>query len=326
MNILFLTRLYKPHVGGVEKHVEEITKILSKKHQVTIITEQHDKKIKGQEANVYRIPVWKTSEKRKKWLIWKWFIKNIHLIRQADIIHAHDVFFWLLPFRFMFPLKPIYTTFHGYEGPAPPRWQAIILRKISEILSEGSICVGEFMKKWYFANPNKIIYGAAQPTGTVPVGAARNNAAIFLGRLNHDTGIMEYLRLAKLMNLKLDVYGDGLLLGVAKQFVKKHKLKVKFKGFIPNAQQYIKNYQYAFVSRYLAILEAMQVKRTVVAQYNNQIKKDYLTCHPQFKNMVIFNQAKEVKLSNNKINNAHNWAKKQSWQKLSNIYLTLWQS
>ncbi|KKU73911.1 MAG: hypothetical protein UX99_C0026G0001, partial [Candidatus Amesbacteria bacterium GW2011_GWB1_47_26] len=45
MKVLMMTRLYWPHVGGVEKHVEKITEILKKKHQITIVCEKHDPKL-----------------------------------------------------------------------------------------------------------------------------------------------------------------------------------------------------------------------------------------------------------------------------------------
>jgi len=71
------------------------------------------------------------------------------LIQEADIVHCHDVFFWYLPFRFLYPKKKVFTTFHGWEGIFPPKWQAKVIRNISEKLSFGNICVGDFIRKWY---------------------------------------------------------------------------------------------------------------------------------------------------------------------------------
>ena len=61
MNILFFSRLFYPHIGGVEKHVLEISKILIKKgHKIVVVTEQHQKDLKSKEKvegiEVYRIP------------------------------------------------------------------------------------------------------------------------------------------------------------------------------------------------------------------------------------------------------------------------------
>lgn len=42
-SILFLVRLYHPHIGGVEKHVETIAKLLiNKGFSITILTEQFE--------------------------------------------------------------------------------------------------------------------------------------------------------------------------------------------------------------------------------------------------------------------------------------------
>ena len=44
MNILFLTRLYFPHIGGVERHVEEIGKrLIVKGKGVTVVTTKYAK-------------------------------------------------------------------------------------------------------------------------------------------------------------------------------------------------------------------------------------------------------------------------------------------
>ena len=48
MTIVFLARLFYPHIGGVEKHVLEISRILIEKgHKVSIVTEKHDIKLKN---------------------------------------------------------------------------------------------------------------------------------------------------------------------------------------------------------------------------------------------------------------------------------------
>jgi glycosyltransferase involved in cell wall biosynthesis len=136
MNILFLSRLFYPHIGGVEKHVFEISQeFIRKGHRVTVITEHYDnlplietyKKI-----TIYRIPLKESRDKKLQ--IWMWFFKHLHLLLESDIIHAHDVFFWYLPFRFLFPLKKVFTTFHGYETVFPPEPSAIKSRKLSERL------------------------------------------------------------------------------------------------------------------------------------------------------------------------------------------------
>ncbi|MDO8659724.1 MAG: glycosyltransferase, partial [Candidatus Parcubacteria bacterium] len=162
MKVLFLTRLFYPHIGGVEKHVLEISKILIKKgYKVIVVAEKHQDNLRNKEEfngiTIYRIDVG-NNQWFKKFKIWWWFIKHIGFLKKADIIHCHDVFFWYLPFRFLFLKKPVYTTFHGYES-YPISKRAIFVRKISEILSWGNICIGDYIKKWYGTKPTYISYG-----------------------------------------------------------------------------------------------------------------------------------------------------------------------
>ncbi|MBU0978566.1 MAG: glycosyltransferase family 4 protein [Patescibacteria group bacterium] len=350
MKILFFSRLYNPHIGGVEKHVESLGLELSKKkHQVTIITEGYQPNLPSMEAKhrikIYRIPTHKTTEKDKKWLIWRWLWQHINLLKSADIIHVHDVGYWWLPYRFVFPLKKVFMTFHGYEGTSSPTILAIVQRKISEWLSSGTIGVGDFMRTWYRAQPNLVSYGAVQSSQLLKSPTQSNCQlfrAIYLGRLSQDIGIMTYLQALKILQkqgvkIKLDVFGDGHQFIEAKQFVKKNKLNVIFKGMVKNANQYLPNYKLAFVSSYLAILEAMRAQVPVIAVFNNQIKQDYLTCHPQAKNMLITNRPiviayninqliEKEKINRAKLTLAYNWAKTQTWQNLTTQYLKLWQT
>lgn len=46
MKIVFLSRLYWPHVGGVERHIWHLSQeLLKMKHEVVVITEQHDESL-----------------------------------------------------------------------------------------------------------------------------------------------------------------------------------------------------------------------------------------------------------------------------------------
>jgi len=156
MNILFLVRLYEPHVGGVEKHVRELSKVLGSRGQkIRIITTKHDKKLKDFEVmdgvEVYRMP------SDDKWQVWKWMIQNIQLIKWADIVHIHDVFYWYLPFFWM---KKSFITFHGYEGAEAPKLKAILWHRLAAALTKGNICIGDFHQKWYGVKPDFVSYGA----------------------------------------------------------------------------------------------------------------------------------------------------------------------
>lgn len=354
MTILFLSRLFYPHIGGVEKHVLAVGETLVKNgNRVIVVTEKFGnnqkikEKIKGIE--IYRIPV-NTSEKRKKFLIWKWFLKNRFLIKETDLVHAHDVFFWYLPFRFLFPSKRIFTTFHGYEGNKIPGFKSRLMHKIAEKLSKGNICVGEFLTKWYGTKPDYITYGAvkipnskSRAAGTAS-GVARQipnkYKILFLGRLEEETGIMDYLKALKILKqkkykFKIIILGDGHLRKIAEKFSKANNIDAEFKGFVEEVQNYLEDADFVFVSRYLGILEALSHKKFVFAHYDNLIKKDYLETSPFSKFISINSNDKELSLSieyflknqsknNQKIIKGFNWVQSQSWDKIITMYLKLW--
>ena len=159
MKVLFLCRYYSSHIGGVEKHVTNISRILSHNHQITIITERYDGKLPEYERmtgiEVYRIPG------PGKLAVWTWVLRNQKLFNDADIIHAHDVYFWLFPYKLLHPLKKTFVTFHGWETQYPIPLKNKVIRNISEIMADGNICVGDFIAKWYGTRPDLVTYGAA---------------------------------------------------------------------------------------------------------------------------------------------------------------------
>src|SRR5258708_1685055 len=116
--LLFLARRYAPHIGGVETHLEHVNAFLGTKNvEVTVITEREDPSLPLREkkdgVRIFRIPLPKGQT--NKWLIWLWALRHFMLFLETDIVHIHDVFFWILP---IFPLlkpfgKKIYMTFHG---------------------------------------------------------------------------------------------------------------------------------------------------------------------------------------------------------------------
>lgn len=336
MNILFLSRLFYPHIGGVEKHVMEISRILIKKgYTITIVAEQHSPDLKIEEniegIKVFRIPNLKNN-KFKKFQIWKWIWNNRRLIKNADIIHSHDVFFWYLPFRFLFPFKKVFTTFHGYED-YPLKSKYILMHKISEKLSVGNICIGDFIRKWYGTKPTYVSYGGVNIAKSEKRKVKSEKSAVFIGRLDEQTGILTYIDAVKILKKKIPdfdflVIGDGKLKGEISN-------KIKILKPLNNAAEYFQNYNFAFVSRYLSILEAMAAKRLVFAVYDNPLKEDYLRMTPFSKFITIFSSSLELvtKISfyldnprkkERLVIKAYEWAEKNTWDKVANVYLKLW--
>ncbi len=359
MKILFLTAKFYPSVGGVEKHVLEISKRMVRKgHEVTIITENSPKGINIKKTN-YQLVAGSDSASLKseqpvkssysthilfqkikiyyfdfgeqnwtrKFRIWQRIFKEIDLLRQADVVHCHDVFFWYLPFKFLFPMKKVYTTFHGYES-YPIKIRAVVIRKIAEMFSNGNICVGDFIRKWYKTKPDYVIYGGVNISKTFK--SIKKPTALFYGRLDEQTGIKTYMKAFKLIkeripDFKLDVFGDG-----------KFKKQIKeSKSFDPEIEKKIKNYRFVFVSRYLSMLEAMASKRMVFAVFDNPVKEDYLKMSPFAKFISISSSEAELasevqfyysntNIEQKQLHSAYRWVKKQTWDEIVSIYEKLW--
>jgi len=339
MKVLFLTRLYDPHVGGVEKHIKKISLILQKRgYEINIVTTKHKDNLKEKEIiDGIEIIRFRQSDQKYVGLIntWSWFMKNYSLLKDAEIIHCHDVYIWILPFKILFPRKNIYVTFHGYES-YPIKAKNIIIRKITEIFTNGNICIGNFINKWYKTQPNIVSYGAVDLKKFKP---SRRKSykydAVFASRLDDHTGILTYIDAVKILKnnntkFKFVVCGDG-------KYRKNVEKVAESKGFVKDVSQYFENSRYAFVSRYLAILEAFASKKLVFAVYDNKVKEDYLKLTP-FKDWIVISNspnelAKQIEYYfNNKgeedrlVNAAYKWVVKMTWDNMVDNYINLWNS
>ena len=228
--------------------------------------------------------------------------------------------------------KKLFITFHGYQANGLPSQKAIFWRRLAKRLCRGSIMVGQFQEKYYGIKTDKIILGASglKPSKT----SKEKNKLIYLGRLEADNGILSYLEALKILREQgrqhqLDVYGTGKLQAKAEKYAKKHQLSVKFHGAVENAGQLLQKYPQALVSSYLSIIEALAANCQIISFANFQLKKDYLKMTPFSKWITIQSNAQDIAQAiTNKIKNpkeAWTWAKKQTWKKISQNYLDLWQ-
>ena len=266
MKILFLARHKWPHVGGVETHVRELGKRLKIKGESVKIISEED----------IRFP-------KIKYLgllyIWFWLFKNRKLIKWADIIHCHDVFIWYLPFRFLYSKKPVYTTFHGWEGTWPIPWRNIMHKRLASRLSWGTIAVGKYIEKYYGVKVSRIIYGGNDHLGGAkahPRGVNRVshnfrgvNHIVFVGRLEKDTGVLDFIEQLKINNLKFktDFVGDGSLRKECEKFGKVH-------GFVdPNP--FLEKADICVPGGYLSYIEAKSLGCKIKVFANNPLKIDY---------------------------------------------------
>ncbi|QQG41191.1 MAG: glycosyltransferase family 4 protein [Candidatus Woesebacteria bacterium] len=301
MNILFLTRLYHPHIGGVEKHVFEVAKSLERKGKsVTILTEKFDSKLKDQETTK-GIKVVRFSYPHIKFFglifIWLEIFKNRKLIQDADVVHIHDVFIWYLPFRFLFPRKPVFTTIHGLEWDNPLSRSGVWQKRLAVRLSTGTVGVGKFLEKYLKIKFNKIIYGA---TILIHNNIVKDkNEIVYVGRLEKNTGLLKFLEwLDRNSKYEVDFCGDGRLRKECEQYGKVHG----FTDPIP----FFKKAKYCVPGGYLAAFEAKAYGCELKLFGNSKIKEDYWKMSPF--------TGPEVK----------KWVKSQTWDNLANEYLDLY--
>ena len=328
MRVVFLTRRFYPDIGGVEKHVLEIGKLLVKEgHKVLVITESagDEREIDGIEIKRIKAP----DNWFKKFYIWIWLLRKRRYLRIADVVHAHDVYFWYFPFRFIYPTKPNYITFHGYENYPIPNG-AIKIRNLSNKFSNGSIIVGKFIEKWYRTKTDYITYGGVNLPKSV-YRSSNKLSALFVGRLEKNTGILEYAKVIREIrntypDLEFTIIGAGNL---------SDKL-TDFKVLQPteDIERYINKSNFLFSSGYLTILEGLVSKRNIFAVYDNPLKKDYLEMTP-FKNFINIADsseelAKQIKSqidkTDSKIGKGYDWARKQTWGEVYSLYKKLWKT
>jgi glycosyltransferase involved in cell wall biosynthesis len=346
MNIVFVSRLFLPHLGGVEVHVKEISSLLVKQgHQVTIVTSQHNKKLalstQYDEIKIIRLPNYAGD---KKLATFKEILKLSSVFTNADIIHAHDVFWWLLP---IFPKikNKVFTTFHGWETKYPISMKAKLHRLLVAKLSQGTIHVGGWVKNFYLDKPDFVTYGGVNPKRLTRSGELQKSQKnseellqkvvniVFIGRLSQDNEVEKYLTLTKKLktsglNYKMTWVGDGNLRSECEKIG-------EVTGFIKNPSKYLSTADLVFANSYLSILEAQLLGKVVCAFHSNDLKKAYLESFPGSKHMLIAESPKKMlkkinllfgskKVFDKCSKDARNFAKEQTWDKVLELYLKLW--
>lgn len=300
MEVLFLTRCFDPHVGGVEKHVKEVSKSLIKKgYNVTILTEKYDKSLKDEER-IDEIKIVRFSYPHikligLKFIWWKLFL-NIKLIRDADIIHIHDVFIWYLPFRILFPFKKVVTTIHGLEWDRPLDKLSLWQKKLAVKFSNKSVGIGKFLEKYLKVKFDLVSYGGDT---VIHITVSKvENRYVYVGRLEKNTGLLKLLDFLRDKKYSIDFCGDGEL----RQECSKYGLVHGFCDPIP----FLKKAEYCVPGGYLAALEALSYNCKLKLFWDGKVKEDYWKISPFVK--------KDVK----------SWAKTQTWEKLANEYIDLY--
>jgi glycosyltransferase involved in cell wall biosynthesis len=268
-----------PHIGGVEKHVKLVADELRQKgNEVKIISEENIRYPKIKFIGLL--------------YIWFWLYKNRQLIKEADIVHIHDVFIWYLPFKFIYPNKKVYLTIHGGQGKWPIPFKDRMLVKLAAKLSNGVVCVGDFIPKYFGVHPNYVIYGGVDSNKIK--GLRKEKLIIFLGRLEEDTGVHEFIKKTKnYPNYKIEFVGDGSLRSFCNEYGIVH-------GFC-DPTPFLQKASICFAGGYLSALEALEYGCELWTGAGTPIKKDY---------WKMFSYRKGDKLP--------------SWKDVGNIYESLY--
>ncbi len=337
MKIVQIAPYYSPHIGGVETHIKEVNKILvQQKHKVVVLTTQHDRNLPLEETIdgvlVIRLP---KSAMEKKIPTWKWLWSQRGLLQSVDVIQVHDIFWWMYPVLPLISSK-VFTTFHGWETQYPVRWQAKVQRWLASQLSQATMHVGDWIQEFYWDKSTAVTYGGVEdsklPSQTFL--NINNLHFVFLGRLSSENEIAKYAQLMTLIKkefpkTKLTWVGDGPLKNTAKKIG-------EVTGFVNDPKKYIQQADVVFASSYLAILEAQQQGRVVCAFYSHSLKQRYLETYPGSEYMLIESEVEVMKerllelLENKKRveeieHKARQFAQKQTWDKVTELYQHLWQ-
>lgn len=335
MKVLQISQYYAPHVGGVEKHLAKINQELLKKGYSVKILTGTENKLLAKEEMIDRIPVHRLDNSisdHYKFKIWQQVFKNKNLLKEADIIHLHDVFWWIIPL-YPFIFHKLFITFHGHESSNKPDKNAIFWHRLANKLCRGSIAVGGFHEKYYQVKADYLIYGASE-LERLSLDKKFTKKIIFVGRLVPETGILQYLEALKILkdknlNYHLDVYGAGPLMNKAKYYSKKYQLDVIFHGAAAGAEKLFSNYEIAFVSRYLGICEALKQNCRVIAHYSNNFIKDYLSMSIYKDYIWMGNNAQEIAQAIIKTPKTKKISKKirnsLTWPVIAETYQKLWQ-
>jgi glycosyltransferase involved in cell wall biosynthesis len=341
MKILFITPKYIPALGGVETHVQKVSLALKKRgHHITIITAQSSKEMALTEdidgVCIYRIPIEITQQKIATW---QWIKANSAIFETADIVHVHDVGWWLLP---VLPLiRPkLYITFHGWEGRWPIRWQAKLHRWILSKLSKKTIHIGNWIQEFYWDKPSIVLYGGVDRRNTaVQENQTKHKSKnilklVFIGRLVKENDIASYCQYLDVLREKQIAFrihwvGDGPWRKTCEKYGRVLGMVTKPKEFLVRADVVL-------ASSFLSILLARSMGKPVWAMYSQPLKQKYLESLPNKEAMVVAGSADEL-VQATYDEKAKSWnpaviASQYSkdwpptWREVATAYETLWQS
>lgn len=339
-----LTPASFPSIGGVERHVDEIAaNLASRGYHVVVLAVG----LAGQ--------VGLTRLSRRGYTIvgplgpglfrvWRRIWSLRHELKEFELAHCHDVaatLGWSLPLRVRLLGRPFFVTFHGHEGLFPIPWYLRALRKLAVWSTEGQICVGAYIAKWYGTRCTYVVYGGvnAEQFSAEPVGH-QDEGLLFVGRLDQDTGITELLdAFATLKHQgferQLVIAGDGPLAPKIRERSEKEKLEVRLLGKTADIQNLIGKASVVVASGYLSILEALSMGRNVLYLAQNPLRLDYVQgLGGGMPNLHVVRSTKELAMKIRELGtrdagthdgqHSTEWQRRFSWDDVTEKYLKLW--
>ncbi len=335
MKIIQITPFYLPSIGGVETHVSELNqKLLEAGHEIHVLTNQKETPVLLEEeidgVFVQRLPKVAFNH---KWQTWKWMWSQRDLLFAADVIQVHDIFWWVYPLLPMIEDK-VFTTFHGWEGKYPVPFKNKVHRWLASAFSRKTIHVGDWIKEFYWDKPTAVTYGGihTKPKILKPL-SAKMKEIVFFGRLSTDNDVKKYIELVKLLKTQLNKFemiwvGDGPLAAECRKVG-------KVTGLVDNPIKYLEKADLVFSSSYLSMLQAQALGKIVCAFYSHRLKERYIETYPGVASMLVSSTPEDMtaqlmSLSQNQKKlqlmswNAHSLARKQTWDKVVELYLKLW--
>lgn len=337
MKIVHLTPSYWPQVGGVETHVQEVCReLVAQGHDCRVITTRQPttvgREVKGG-VTIQRI----VPNHQPKFATWVAIWRQRRLLIAADVIHVHDVAWWLVPVWWFIRSK-LFITFHGWETKWPIRWQAKVQRWVWAQLSQGTIHVGSWISRYYWDWPTIVTYGGVRlPSNLKRVQpAAKQLRFVFIGRLAADNDIEAYVALIAELKRRL---GDAQ---VVVTWVGDGPLRQRcasvgtVTGWLLDPWPELQRADIIGASSYLALWQALVVGGPVCSLAHQPLKVEYLASFPAARLLLTGSDGTVVaqqvlKLVADKTaltvyrQSASALAASATWAGVADQYLTLWQ-
>lgn len=346
MRIVFIAHRYWPSVGGVEKYLHELALALSQLgHEPTVIAAAHAENLppadRHENIPILRFPATR-SPLRCRW----WFRRHRTLLRDADVISISNTHVW----EYIWPWlelwvdpRRIFLIRHGMamKFPVPEMHRARAARVQSN--AAGVAHDGQFISRWLGVTadicPDQGLRPLADELPLVPT--PKPNSALYIGRLEPDTGVAMYLDAIAALDpqrtgrFRLDLCGDGSLRPQLEARAQEERLSVRFLGRVANAQDLLGQYAFAFVDGRMAIQETMARRRPVISAFDTPLKRDYL-CGESFSQHLfaaptgvdlvrrVSELADNPAVRDEIVERAFEYARTLTWKATARRFLGLW--